>query len=64
MIACVDCYFHDDDYGNNCSHPAILKDDPVHGKVLTTCRTARATDGKCGPEAKMFNRRIRFWEGL
>lgn len=54
MIACVDCKFHDDSYGNNCSHPSVMKPDPVHGMVLETCHNARSVNGACGVEAKLF----------
>jgi hypothetical protein len=62
MIACKDCRFHDDNWGNNCSHPAVQLPDPVHGSVMEMCTTARSAAGKCGPEAKLFTaKRLRNW---
>jgi hypothetical protein len=54
MIACVDCKFHDDGYGNNCRHPLVMRADPVYGQALETCHSARSVNGACGVEAKHF----------
>lgn len=67
MIACTSCRFHDDGYGNNCSHHAVMKPDPVYGYVMETCHNARSESGKCGVDAKCFEpsrvARLRDWWG-
>lgn len=54
MIACKDCRFHDDSYGNNCCHANVMRPDVVHGWVLETCHEARKDGGKCGPDARFY----------
>lgn len=58
MIACIKCKWHDDGWGNNCSNEALQKPDPLHGALMTSCSEARAEGGKCGPEAKLFEKRF------
>jgi hypothetical protein len=64
MIACQDCRFHDDSYGNNCCHASVMLPDPVSGWALETCHNARSEGGKCGREARFFvpSRTSRFRE--
>jgi hypothetical protein len=60
MIPCRLCVHYEDDYGSRCSHPKVMKPDPVHGHLPETCHNARASHGKCGVDATYFKRRRWF----
>jgi hypothetical protein len=53
MKSCDRCKYQNRDWGNNCSHPAVVKPDPVHGSLMVMCHTAREK-GKCGPSGKLW----------
>ena len=53
MKTCISCKYHDDEYGNNCCHPAVMKPDPVRGSLMVMCDDARKK-GNCGPPGKLW----------
>ncbi len=65
---CVECKWHVSDYiysDDICTHPGLKrKVNPVSGSQLNEspiCNRVR-NEGTCGPEGKLFERRVPFWE--
>lgn len=40
-----------------CAHPAVAVDPVGNGQNLPDCHHARASDGRCGPEGRFWERR-------
>ena len=59
---CRNCLHHGGRTG--CSHPNNTKYNPVYGRYFHLDASDMRSHGSCGPDAKLFAQRIRWWDKI